>query len=123
LEPEVYFLEATLLRAEVIAGSFEEFLVNEFIRNAQRPYDDVTLEAVRRRGTVAAANHWVFVPSPALGGPEAIENVIEVPAVTAMTFAGDIASALRASRPGTSPTDVMPWTDDRDRPRLRVAFG
>jgi hypothetical protein len=122
LEPEVYFLEGTLLRPEVIAGNFEEFLVNEFIRNAREPYDDVTLEAVRQRSGVAAENHWVFVPSIALGGPESIENVVEMPAATAMTFAGDIASALRASRPGTSPTGVTPWKDDCGRSRLRLTF-
>jgi hypothetical protein len=122
LAPEVHFLEGTLLRSEVIAASFEEFLFNEFIRNAQQPYDVFTVEAVQRRGSVAAGNHWVFAPPIALGGSELIEDVTEIPAVTAMTFAGDIASALRASPAGTSPVHVTPWTDDRGRSRLRVAF-
>ncbi len=120
---EVYFLEGTLLRSEVIAGSFEEFLVDEFLRNAERPYDEITLEVVRRRRAVASNKHWVYVPSVALGGPESIENVVEMPAVTAMTFAGDIATALQGSSSGASPMAVVPWTDDRSRSRLRVVFG
>ncbi|MHB1596715.1 MAG: hypothetical protein ACYCO9_14020 [Streptosporangiaceae bacterium] len=122
LDQEVYFLEGTLLRPQVIAGSFEDFMVNEFLRNARDPYDELTIEAVQRRGPIDIGNHWVYVPSIALGGTESVDNVIEMPAVTAMTFAGDVASALRASRPGTSPTGVTPWTDDRGRARLKVVF-
>jgi hypothetical protein len=122
LEPKIYFLEGTLLRAEVIAASFEEFLIAEFLRNAREPYDELVTQAVSNRGPISADRHWVFAPSVALGGPESIENVIELPSSTAMTYAGDIASALRASRPGTNPTLVTPWTDDEGRSRLRVSF-
>jgi hypothetical protein len=52
-----------------------------------------------------------------------LENVVELPAVTAMTFAGDLASALKASSPDSSVTAVTPWTDERGRARLRVSFG
>jgi hypothetical protein len=97
-------------------------MVNEFLRNARDPYDNLTIEVVQRRGPIDPGKHWVYAPSIALGGVESIDNVIEMPAVTAMTFAGDVASALRASRPATSPTGVAPWTDDRGRPRLKVAF-
>lgn len=122
LGQEVYFLEGTLLRPQVIAGSFDEFMMNEFLRNARDPYDPLTVEAVQRRGPINLGNHWVYVPSVALGGSESIENVTVMPAVTAMTFAGDLASALRESRPGTSPTRVLPWTDDHGRARLKVEF-
>jgi hypothetical protein len=122
LGQEVYFLEGTLLRPQVIAGSFDEFMMNEFLRNARDPYDPLTIESVQRQGPIDLSNHWVYVPSVALGGSESIENVTVMPAVTAMTFAGDLASALRASRPGTSPTKVVPWTDDHGRARLKVEF-
>jgi len=122
VDREVYFLEGTLLRPEVLAGSFEEFMVSEFLRNARDPYDGLTIEVVQRRGPIDPGKHWMYAPSIALGGIESIDNVIEMPAVTAMTFAGDVASALRASRPGTSPAEVTPWTDDLGRSRLKVAF-
>jgi hypothetical protein len=122
LDQEIYFLEGTLLRPEVLAESFEEFMVNEFLRNARDPYDNLTIEVVQRRGSIDSGKHWAYAPSIALGGVESVDNAIEMPAITAMTFAGDVASALRASRPGTSPTGVAPWTDDLGRPRLKVTF-
>jgi hypothetical protein len=122
LEQEVYFLEATMLRPQPLATSFEEFITNEFLRNAQKPYDDLIIEAVRRYGPISRDEHWAYTPSIALGGVESIDNIMEIPAITAMIFAGDIASALRASQPGTAPTQVTPWTDDQRRSRLKVMF-
>ena len=121
LEPEVYFLEGTLLRPRAFAASFDEFLADEFIRNARSPYDEMVTQVVARRGPIPADQHWVYVPSVALGGPELIDNVMELPAVTAMTYAGDLATALLV-RPGVHPTAVEPWTDGRGRSRLRVSF-
>jgi hypothetical protein len=121
LEPEIYFLEGTLLRPRAFAASFDEFLADEFIRNAKNPYDEMVTQAVARRGAIPADKHWVYVPSVALGGPELIDNVIELPAITAMTYAGDLASALQ-TRPGAYPTVVEPWTDGRGRSRLRLSF-
>jgi hypothetical protein len=122
LDGKVYFLEGTLLRPEAIASSFEDFFRSEFLRNATQPYDQLTVDAVRRLGPIRAGKHWAYVPSIALGGPDSIENVVELPAVTAMTFAGDLASALEASSPDSSVTRVTPWTDERGRARLRVSF-
>jgi hypothetical protein len=122
LEQEVYFLEATMLRPQPLTSSFDEFILNEFLRNAQRPYDDLAIEAVQRYGPIARDKHWAYTPSIALGGVESIDNVTAIPAVTAMIFAGDIATALRGSRPGTSPTKVIPWTDDQQRTRLKIKF-
>jgi len=119
---EIIFLEGTLLRPQVIAGSFQEFMMNEFLRNADNPYDELTVETVRRCGPISVEKHWVYTPSVALGGVESIDNVMEMPAITAMTFAGDVASALRSSRPGTFPSAVTPWTDALGRSRLRVGF-
>ena len=122
LEPEVHFLEGTLLRSEVIAGSFEEFMEGEFLRNARDPYDPFTVEALARLGPLDAGQHWAYAPSIALGGVESVDNVVVLPAVAAMTIAGDVATALAMSEPGTSPTQVSPWVDDRGRSRMRVDF-
>lgn len=122
LDQEVYFLEGTLLRPEVIAGSFEEFLEIEFLRNARDPYDPMTVEAVARLGALDPGEHWAYAPSIALGGVESVDNVVRLPAATAMTFAGDIATALAAAPPGSEPTGVETWVDELGRSRLQVTF-
>ncbi|NUS27760.1 MAG: DUF1851 domain-containing protein [Streptomyces sp.] len=120
LAPEVHFLEGVLLRPEVIAPSFEAFLADELLRNAKEPYDILVVEAVHRHGPIAPEQHWAYVPSVALGGEEDVENITLLPATVAMTFAGDIATAMQgADRDATS---VEPYTDERGRPRLRVLF-
>ncbi len=121
-EPEIYLLEGTLLEAEILAPSFGRFLVDEFLRNARFPYDSITRAALARFGQVDPAHNWVFSPSLALGGEESVENVIELPAFTAMTFAGDIATSLLAAPPSSSSKSVETWTDDSGRARLRVRF-
>ncbi|WP_127354984.1 SMI1/KNR4 family protein [Actinacidiphila soli] len=120
LAPEVHFLEGNFLRSEVIAGSFEEFLADELLRNAKEPYDELTVEAVERYGPIAADQHWAFVPSLAMDGTEDIGQVMQLPAVTAMVYAGDIATAVGAAAPDDLLTGVAPWTDDQGRARLRV---
>jgi len=122
LEPTVYFLEATLLRAEPMAESFDEFAETELLRLASRPYDPVTVAALDRFGPIDPADQWAFAPSIALGGEESLDNVVRLRAETAMTMAGDIASALHSSIPGSWPIGVQPWLDDHDRQRLRVEF-
>lgn len=121
LAPEVHFLEGVLLRPEPLASSFKEFLTEEFLRNARKPYDDYTIGAVDRYGPIEPDKHWVYTPSVALGGPEDVDNITELPAVIAMTFAGDLATALEGTVAG--PVGVVPWTDERGRARLRVSLG
>lgn len=118
-EPTVYFLEATTLAAEPIATSFVEFLHDELLRNAEQPYDELTVAAVERFGDLPPGEHWVLSPPLILGGPESVDNVVRMPAATAMTVAGDLATAVR-SAPGRRVTSVSPWRDDRGRARLRV---
>jgi hypothetical protein len=120
LAPEIYFLEGVLLRPEVIAPSFEAFLADELLRNAKEPYDELVVDAIRRHGPVPPDRHWAYVPSVALGGEEDVENITLLPAAVAMTFAGDIATAMTV--PGRRATGVRPYTDERGRPRLRVLF-
>ncbi|MFI9584321.1 hypothetical protein ACIHCQ_21340 [Streptomyces sp. NPDC052236] len=121
LAPEVLFLEGVLLQPEPLAGSFEEFLADEFVRNARKPYDRYLLGAVDRSGPIAPDKHWTYAPSVALGAEEDLDNLTELPAVTERTFAGDLATAMENAV--TDPVGVVPWTDDRGRARLRVLFG
>ncbi|MEU1267410.1 hypothetical protein [Streptomyces sp. NPDC005799] len=120
LAPEVHFLEGVLMRPEVIAPDFEAFLADELLRNAKEPYDHFVVEAVRRHGPIAPDRHWAYTPSVALGGEEDVEHITLLPAVVAMTFAGDIASAMQGG--DREATGVQPYTDERGRPRLRVLF-
>jgi hypothetical protein len=64
----------------------------------------------------------VYLPPLSLGGSEDIENVSQLPVAVAMTFAGDIATALSEAAPGSTPTEVIPWPDEQGRPRLRLEF-
>ena len=122
LEPTVYFLEGTLLRSEPLTASFEEFAESELLRIADKPYDPLTIDALERHGAVSPTQHWTFVPSIALGGEEDVDNIVRLRGQDAMTMAGDLASALQASTPGSWPTQVEPWVDDRGRQRLTVEF-
>lgn len=67
VEPAIYFLEASLLKPEIIAQSFEEFAGSELLRNARRPYDELTLQAVARLGPIPPELNWAFAPSITLG--------------------------------------------------------
>jgi hypothetical protein len=122
-EPAVYFLEATMLRPEILAATFEDFLEREVLRVAEGgPYDSLTRAALGRFGGLSSDELWAFAPSIALGGDESLDNVVHLASSVAMTIAGDIASALRASTPGSWPTGVDPWVDGAGRQRLRVRF-
>ena len=118
--PEVFFLEANSMGPEPFAESFEQFVVNDLLRNARDPYDTMTVAALASLGAIAPGDHWALAPSVALGGYEDIANVMTLPSSTAMIIAGDIDSALRGMHPGTRPSAVVPWTDDRGRLRLRL---
>lgn len=122
LEPQVYLLESLWLYPDMIAGSFEEFLEHEFLRMAREPYEPRTSEAVRVRGAIDPGWQWAHAPSPALGGLETIDHIVELPAVTAMIYGGDIVSALEESGDDAVPVGVQPWTDERGCERLRVQF-
>lgn len=122
LDPAVYFLEGTLLRPSLLAASFAEFAETELLRVAAAPYDSATVGALDRYGVISPADLWTYAPSIALGGEEALDNIIRLPAQAAMTIAGDVASALGVSPQGSWPTGVQPWQDDRGRQRMHIRF-
>jgi hypothetical protein len=120
LEQEVYLLEAYFLRPEPLAGTFADFLRDEFLRNAEAPYDPITPAAVERLGPIDPSQHWVMSPSLALGGDELVENTVLLPAITAMTFAGDLATWIEEADDEATLVAVEPWHDAQGRARLRV---
>lgn len=122
LKPGVYFLQATFLKPELIAASFDEFFEAELLRVAVRPYDSVMLEAVERFGQIDAQQHWVFSPPRALGGPADLDNVVLMTSSIAMTFSGDVVTDLMAASENARPTGMEPWVDDAGRARVRVQF-
>ncbi|SNT38765.1 hypothetical protein SAMN05421812_105214 [Asanoa hainanensis] len=120
--PEVYLLEADLLRPEVIAGSFAEFVALELLSNAEAPYDPVLIEAVARLGPIDPASNWVYTPSLVLGGPADLANVMAMDAYTAMVISGDVALAAESAPEGALVAKVLPWFDEHGRSRIRVEF-
>ena len=92
------------------------------MRNATNPYDSQTVKATDRFGPVTADRHRVYAPSLALGGSGSIENVVSMPAMTAMVVAGDIASSLSTAPADALVSGVEPWCDDRGRDRVRVLY-
>ena len=122
LSSEVYLLEANFLEPEVSGGTFEEFFVTEFVRNAEDPWDLVAVEAVKKFGSIDISKNWVYSPSVALGGPDDISNVMQMDSFAAMTIAGDIVTAIYSAPAEAILKGVSPWLDERGRPRLSVNF-
>jgi hypothetical protein len=120
LEPEVYELDSYFLSPDPLAATFEDFLRDDFLRNAETPYDSLTLAALERLGPIDPSQHWVLSPSLALGGDELVENTLLLPAVTAMVFAGDLATWIEEADPEATVTAIEPWHDAQGRARLRV---
>jgi len=118
----VWLLEAYFMRPEVLEDSFEEFMENDFLRNAREPYESFGREVVKRYGPISAADHWVLLPSMAIGGPEDIANVMKMRSVAAMIIAGDLAVPIDNSRDEERIAAVIPWVDGAGRARLKVSF-
>ena len=96
----VYRLDACRLDPEPVAADFDEFLREEFGRNALGPRDDMTVEARERFGELDPTLQLAYVPSLLLGGDDDLGNVITLPAREAMTLAGEsYRSLLRSAVP------------------------
>lgn len=102
-EPGVFRLDAYRMEAEPVAASFAAFLGCEFLRQAERPHDDLTVQARQRVGDLEARQMLLPLPSP-LGGPGIDTGELAVlPAEAVMTENGFRLSAFEA-RLGTRPT-------------------
>jgi hypothetical protein len=118
----VVFMDALSMTPEVVAPSFVEFLLDEFVRSATDPYDAMIKLAREKFGTLEATDHLVYVPSVLLGGTEDIANVQKMNARSAMICNGDIAMQLDAAPAGGTIKAVQPYEDEMHRTRLRVVW-
>jgi hypothetical protein len=118
----VFFLDSLAMTPEEIAPDFDTFFQKEFLRNAARPYDSMTLKAQEKFGALGDDALLVYSVSPLLGGEEHIANVQKMPRQTAMIFNGDVATQLDDGPEGGEIAGVEPYQDSRDRSRLRLVW-
>ena len=107
---------------EEIAPDFETFFQREFLRNASRPYDSMTLKAREAVGALGEDVLLVYSASPLIGGEEHVANVQKMARRTAMVFNGDVATQLDAGPEGAEIMGVEPYQDERKRARLRLVW-
>ncbi|TCL70685.1 hypothetical protein EDC14_10092 [Hydrogenispora ethanolica] len=119
---KVYFLYAATMEAEMICNDFEEFFEKEFLRCAIAPYDVMISIARKRLGDLDNRFHIVYNPSLLLGGHEEIENVMKLPATTAMIFNGDLATQLTNEPMERAVKEIQIYQDERGRNRIRVIW-
>lgn len=118
----VFFLDSLSLTPEEIAPDFDTFFQKEFLRNAARPYDSMTLKAREKFGPLGDDSLLVYSASPLLGGEEHIANVQKMARRTAMIFNGDVATQLDGGSEGAEIVGVEPYQDSSKRSRLRLVW-
>ncbi len=120
LSAAVYYIDGNTFQSFEVAPDFETFLRNEILGNSYHPADQTMIEAIRTLGPIEPKDHHVYTPSLLIGGSESVESIMTMPAFTAMTIAGDIASWVSSATEGVRVLGVEPWFDERGRGRLRV---
>jgi hypothetical protein len=120
--PPVYLLEAWALNPEPLADTFEGFLVEEFLRNAAQPYDEMITAARGIVGDLSTEEHVTYSPSPLLTGEECIDHIVKLPAAVAMIFNGDLARQLCDDRRSGSVVALEVFDDEQGRPRIQVKW-
>jgi hypothetical protein len=121
-QPSVYLLEGVTMNAEPLSRDFERFLMDEFIRCAVEPYDDVVRQVRAALGDLGVADHIAYVPSLLIGGEERVENVVRMNAVASMVANGDLATQLAHERTDRAVRAVETYEDIDGRTRLRVLW-
>ena len=117
LAAEVYWLEGLAMRPRKIAETFDEWVGSHLMRNARQPIDPMISAAIDRLGPLEPRSHFAYTPPIALGGPELVDNVMVMPAITSMIVNGDIATGLLDPPDDAQLVGVEPWQDDRGRDR------
>lgn len=120
--PEIYFLDAFSMSAEIVAPSFGDFFEQEFIRFAKEPYDQTVTLARQKFGRLGLKSHLIYVPSLLLGGKEDIANVQLIDARAGMICNGDIASQLASVPPESATIGIQPFEDEQGRARLKLLW-
>jgi hypothetical protein len=98
-EPGVFRLDAYRMEPEPVAASFGEFLRCEFLRQAERPHDDLTVQARGRVGVLEPRQMLLPLPSPLGGGGIDTGELAVLPAEAVMTENGFRLSAFEARFP------------------------
>ena len=118
----VYLLEALTLRPEPLARNLEDFLVNELLRNAAAPYDEMIRAARAAVGDLSTDEHVTYSPSPLLTGEESLQNIVKMPSIAAMILNGDLATQLSDNRRTGSVAGVELFDDELGRSRIKVTW-
>ncbi|WP_417267525.1 hypothetical protein [Celeribacter baekdonensis] len=119
-EAPVFLLDAFTMEAEHISRSFETFWENDFVRNAIAPYDDVTVKARKALGMLDWNELAVFTPPLQLGGTESTSEFQKMTARAAMIVNGDITSQIDALGDEHEILRLEQYSDDLNRPRMRI---
>lgn len=120
--PEVYFLDSISMTPEAVAKSFNDFLLDEFIRSGREPYDEMIRLSREKFGALDNSLHLVYTPSLLLGGVESIANVHTMNARAAMICNGDLAVQLDRGSANGVVAGVDTYNDKHGRLRLRVKW-
>jgi hypothetical protein len=118
----VYLLDAVAMRPEELAGSFGEFVSNDFIRNCRAPYDSLLVQARQKLGTLLPSEHIAHVPSVLLTGSEDIKFVQKMMGIASMIANGDMASQLLDESQSRTIQNIDTYIDASGRTRLKVVW-
>ncbi len=116
----IYFLDAFRMEPEVIAENFQEFLSREFVRCANKPYDELLIQARNKVGRLDWSQHVTYIPSPLLGGEEDAKNITVLNARASMIANGDLATQCRNESADRKVRSLESYTDRQGRARIRV---
>ena len=119
---QVYLLSHLTMMAECLEENFEDFLTNEFFRNAIAPYDPTILSAKKRFGTISGTEILSQSPSVLVTGVEDANSMIQMPRTAAMIANGDLCTQLIDQPQSNSIRGVEPVQDSKGRMRLRVVW-
>lgn len=117
----VYYLDPIELDGAPFFDDVEAFIEECVGKMAGEVFDPELKEAVERHGPVGTAELLVFSPAEAIGGPRDLDNIQKLPAVTAMTFAGDMYRQID-EHPNVDPVEVKPAKDEQGRDRLELRY-
>jgi len=119
-DPSIYHIEALAMQPQKIAADFSGFFGCEFLQSCNLPYDSMTVAAREKIGDLRPEEHVTYSPSPVIGAPETMENIIKLQARTAMIIAGDLAVGMNALAPEENDFRVEQYEDAEKRIRMRV---
>jgi len=117
----IYYLDPIELGEAPLFDDVDAFIEECVVRMADEVFDPELKAAVDRYGPVDPSELLVFSPAEALGGVRDLDNVQHLPAVTAMTFSGDIYRQID-EHPDEDPTEVRPVKDDAGRDGLELVY-